>query len=217
MSNLGSNWKPARSGDAALYLAGRMDELRTALRPRDPDLVAARSGASYLTLGPDRGELRLPLWGKVCVLTWPSLIGYNTMDEALPIFQQALLLYYLLTADGTPLTNKWVSFADLPNGRIYNAAFQSYSGDEIVRAFGFDLHSFKQACRAASGQPIEIGSASFLFQALPRVPVMLTYWLGDEDFPSSCKVLFDESACHYLPIDVCAVLGSMLTHKLVHS
>jgi len=56
-----------------------------------------------------------------------------------------------------------------------------------------------------------------VFQALPRVPLMLTYWLGDEDFPSSCKVLFDESASHYFPIDACAILGSMLTGRVIRA
>jgi hypothetical protein len=194
-----------------------VDELRSALQLRDPELVARRSGAAYLTLGPERGELHVLFWGNVCILTWPELRGYDALDEPVPVFPQAFLLYYLLTADGTPLANKWVSFAELPNGRMYNAAFQGYSGDEVVKSFGLKLDSFKSACHAAGGQQVEMGSASFIFQALPRVPVMLTYWLGDEDFPSSCKVLFDSSACHYLPIDVCAILGSMLTQKLVHS
>jgi len=60
-----------------------------------------------------------------------------------------------------------------------------------------------------------MGSASFIFQALPNVHLMVTYWLGDEDFPSSCKILFDETAIHYLPIDACAILGSMLTRKVI--
>jgi len=60
------------------------------------------------------------------------------------------------------------------------------------------------------------GSASFIYNALPRIPMMVTYWLGDEDFPSSCKILFDASAPHYLPTDACAILGSMLTRKLLH-
>jgi hypothetical protein len=217
MSNLGSNGKPSPSEGSAKYLAERVDELRSALQLQDPELLARRSGASYLTLGPERGELHVPLWGNGCILTWPTLIGYSALGDALPVFQQAFLLYYLLTADGTPLANKWVSFAELPNGRMYNAAFQGYSGDEIVKAFGLNLEPFKHACIAAGGQLVEMGSASFIFQALPRVPVMLTYWLGDEDFPSSCKVLFDASAGHYLPIDVCAILGSMLTRKVVHS
>jgi hypothetical protein len=217
MSAFTKDWKPTRSEQANLQFTSRVDELRSALRLLDPELVAVRSGVSYLTLGPDRGELHIPMWGNVCVLSFPELHGYNCYDENLSDFQEALFLYYLLTADGTPLTGKWVSFADLPDGRTYNAAFQSYSGDELVKTFGFNLDEFKATCSKIGGEPVDIGSASFIFQSLPRVPLMLTYWLGDEDFPSSCKVLFDESASHYLPIDACAILGSMLTRKILAS
>jgi hypothetical protein len=210
-----------------MQLAHRADELRSTLRLRDPSLVAARSGIFHLTLGPGHGELRIPFWENVCIFPFPELIG-DVNHDPLPDFQQTLLLYYLVTADGAPLTGKWVSFADLPDGRMYNAAFQGYSGDEIVKKFDFvgrdaippntdTLHNFQQACLSLGGQPIDVGSASFVFQALPRVPLMVTYWLGDEDFPSSCKILFDESACHYLPIDACAILGSMLTQKIIHA
>jgi hypothetical protein len=214
MKDFGRKWRPTQPDESA-KLTGRLTELRSTLRLRDPGLVAARSGVSWLTLGPDRGELHVPLWGNVCILSFPELTGYNHRDEHLPDFQQALLLYYLVAADNAPLTGRWVSFADLPDGRIYNAAFQGYSGDEIVKTFGIDLDGFKSACLKAEGKPVEIGSASFIFQALPRVPLLATYWLGDEDFPSSCKILFDESACHYLPVDACAILGSMLTRKLI--
>ena len=214
MTAFTKDWKPSRSNEADMQLAERVDELRASLRLLDPELVAALSGVSWLTLGPRRGELHVPMWGNVCVLSFPELLGYNCKDEHLSDFQQALFMYYLLTADGASLTGKWVSFADLPDGRMYNVAFQGYSGDEIVKTFGFDLDGFKSACLKAGGELVDIGSASFVFQALPRVPLMLTYWLGDEDFPSSCKVLFDESASHYLPIDACAILGSKLTRRL---
>jgi hypothetical protein len=191
-----------------------MHELRSTLQLRDPGLVAARSGISYLTFGPDRGEFHFPFWGKAVTFTWPNLTGYSDTDDELPPIFQALLLYYLLTADGTAPTGKWVSFADLPDGRMYNAAFQGYSGDEIVKAFGFDLIAFRSACLKDAGKPVEVGSASFVIQALPNLPLLVTYWLGDEDFPSSCKILFDSSAAHYLPIDGCAIAGSMLAGKL---
>jgi Domain of unknown function (DUF3786) len=126
-----------------------------------------------------------------------------------------LLLYYLTTADGAPQSDKWVSFADLPGGRMYNQAFQGYSGDELSKVFGLDLDDFSNACRSAGGKFVNVGSASCTFQALPRVLLMVTYWLGDEDFPSSCKILFDSSVTHYLPIDVCAILGSNLTQRIV--
>lgn len=214
MSDFGKDWKPAHGGTASQQLAERADELRSTLRIQDPSLVAARSGSSWLTLGPGCGELHIPFWEGASIFSFPALHGYDNHDDPLPDFHQALLLYYLVTADGAPLTGRWVSFADLPDGRTYNAAFQGYTGDAIVKRFGFDLEGFKSACSKAGGEPVEVGSASFVFQALPRVPLMLTYWLGDEDFHSSCRVLFDESASHYLPIDACAILGSMLTKKI---
>jgi len=216
-TTFGKDWKPSRSKDADVQFASRVDDLRSTLRLQDPELVAVRSAVSYLVLGPGCGELHVPLWGSIYVFSFPDLVGYYSRDEPLSDFQQAMFLYYLVTADGTPLMGKWVSFANLPDGRMYNAAFQGYSGNEIVKTFGFDLDGFKSVCVKVGGNPVDIGSASYVFQALPRVPLMLTYWLGDEDFPSSCKVLFDEFASHYLPIDACAILGSMLTGRVIRA
>ena len=205
----------SRADMTSKHLADRVDELRSALRFQDPSLIAARSGVHYHPSGADRGELHVPLWGKTCIFSWPDLIGSGEPNEPLPDFQQALLLYYLRTADGTPLAENWISFAELPDGRMYNTAFQGYTGDELVKTFSLDLETFKKACDRTGGQKAAIGSAAFIFNALPRIPMMVTYWLGDEDFPSSCKILFDASVPHYLPTDACAILGSMLTRKLL--
>jgi hypothetical protein len=214
MNDFRRDWRPVQT-DPPAKLSGRLDELRSALRVLDPEQVAARSGASYLELGPDRGELHLPFWGYVCIFSFPEFLGYDH-DEHLSDFQQTLLLYYLGTADGASLNGKWVTLAGLPNGLIYNAAFQGYTGDDLVKTFGFNLDAFQAACLKAGGIQTDVGSASFIFQALPRLPLMLTYWLGDDDFPSSCKVLFDESAFHYLPVDGCAILGNMLRQRVIH-
>jgi len=217
MPDFGRDWRPSRSPEASAKFAERVDELRESLLLLDPNLVAERSGAAYLTLGPGRGELHIPFWGNVCILAWPELTGYGHLNEPEPLtdFQLAFLFHHLLTADGMPVSGTWVSFADLPDGRVYNAAFQGYSGDEISKAFELDLNAFHKACQSTGGQPADLASASYVFQPLPHVPLVITYWLGDEDFPSSCKILFDESASHYLPIDGCAVLGSMLARKLL--
>src|SRR3990172_2818648 len=150
MSGFGRNWRPSRSEMASTRLADRARELRVSLRFQHPGLIAARSGASYLELGPGRGELHIPLWGNACILSWPELAGWDYQDNLLPALKQALLLYYLITADDTPLTGKWVSFAELPDGRMYNTAFQGYSGDEIAKNFGLNLDTFKEEIGRAS-------------------------------------------------------------------
>jgi hypothetical protein len=197
-------------------LASRVDELREALQQIPANLLAERTGASYQALGPGRGEIRLSLFDSPVLVTYPGLVGFGAKeDDELPLPFQAVLAYYFYSSDGAPLTGQWVSFADLPDGRMYNRAFQGYSGDELAKAFGLDVDVFKAACEKGGGVATLIGDAAYIFYALPRLPLLVNYWCGDEDFPSSCKILFDSSVSHYLPTDVCAILGSMLTRKLV--
>lgn len=196
-------------------LASRVDELREALRHVPANLLAERTGANYQALGPGRGEFRLSLLNTPTLITYPDLVGFDAKDDELPLPVQAVLAYYLHTSDGAPLTGQWISFADLPDGRVYNQAFQGYSGDELVKAFRLEVEAFRSACERIGGMAALTGDAAYIFHALPRLPLLVNYWCGDDDFPSSCKILFDSSVSHYLPTDVCAILGSMLTRKLV--
>lgn len=195
-------------------LALRVDELRAALRLVPANLLAERTGSTYHALNPGRGEFRLSLFDSPLVVSFPELVAYQTNSEPCPPHIQALVIYYFHTADGTTLAREWVSFADLPDGRIYDHAFQGYSGNEVVKAFGLDVEGFKRACEKAGGRPENFGDAAYAFQALPRLSLLVNYWCGDEDFPSTCKILFDRSLSHYLPTDVAAILGGMLARKI---
>jgi hypothetical protein len=196
-------------------LAGRVEELRLTLREKgNPQNLAFLSGAEFHEKG--RSEFRLPLLGNSVSVSYPDLVACDAQTGvSLPVATQALLLYYLNIADGTPLEGRWVAFADLPDGRFYNQAFQGYTGQELARHFGNDLGTFERAARKLDGMKLGYGDAAFAFHILPRVMLAVVYHLGDEDFPATCQILFDTSASHYLPTDVYAILGSMLTRKLL--
>jgi hypothetical protein len=198
-------------------LADQVKLLRETLQEADPALLAARAGLDFLPSAGPRGELSLHLWGRPALLALPLLIAREAASgEELPTHQQALLLYYLLTCDGTLPSGQWISFWQLPEGRFYDQAFQGYTGSLLARMFGEDLQAFCAACEAVSGRRVfQLGSAAYRFQALPYVPLLVVYWLGDEDFPSSCQVLFDSAVSHHLPTDACAILGSQLTRRLI--
>lgn len=192
--------------------AQRLESLRAALAGAEPARVAL---ASRARLKPE-GQLSFGFWGRPVRIAYPEWIAYpEGSEQPLSAFDQALLLYYLSMADGEPLSQQWIAFSDLPDGRFYNQAFQSYTGQELGRAFRDDRAAFEAAAQALGGQPIALGDAAYAFQALPCVPLLVVYWQGDEDFPSTCQVLFDAAASHYLPTDGYAILGSMLTRRLM--
>lgn len=191
--------------------ARRAAELRAILQTVPGALLAERTASVYAA----PGEFQLSLFGAEVRCTAPEFKFSSVEGLGLPEFQQLLLLYYFATADGTALSKRWVSFADLPGGRMYAQAFQGYSGDEIVKVFAEELQAFKSACEQANGQPDANGDAAYTFQALPQLAVRFVYWLGEDDFPSSCKIHFDSVATHYMPIDACAIIGSTLARKII--
>ncbi len=194
-------------------LTHRVADLRAALRTRDPNRLAALTEAR-----PADGAILLPFFEREVRVDVPGFIVREADGgEELPMHVQAMVLFYLATGDGAPLRDRWVSFADLPDGRIYNQAYQGYTGALLARRFGDDLETFARAAQAAGGREWPFADRAYRFLALPRVPLLVAAWRGDEDFPSSYRVLFDASAPHYLPTDVCAVLGGMLTRRLVKS
>lgn len=207
-----------QAGHAGPALESRLDELRGRLSLVPPTLLAGRTGASYLELGQGRGEFHLALLGASIILTYPDFHAtVASTDEPLPAFKHALLLYYFLQSDGAPSAEKWISFADLPDGRIYSSAFQGYTGDLLAKTFLLDLNVFHTSCQKADGVLVAFGDAAYRFSAFPRMDLLIVYHLGDEDFPSTCNLLFDSSASHYLPTEACAVLGSLLTQKILRN
>ncbi len=200
----------------AQRFAQRLDELRARLATANPARLAHNTGAQIERLDQAAGTLSLSLWGRVAQIAFPGYAARWAASGA-PIspFEQAMLLYYLDTADGAPLAGSWISFSDLPDGRFYVQAFNGYTGQELAQHFGDDRFAFETACQALHGTPHPLGDAAYAFQALPNVPLLAVYWQGDEDFPAACQVLFDAAASHYLPTDAYAILGSTLTRMLI--
>jgi len=203
-------------------LARHVDELRAALKDHEPTSLAYLTGSHYESTGDGQGHFSLAVLGQELQVSYPEFVAADALSGgAAPILTQALLAYYYTIADGSPLAGKWISFSELPDGRFYTSAFQGYTGRELLRSFQDDI---QELGRAAAHLPQidaafwgdSIGDHRFSFQALPRVPLQLIYWRGDEDFPSSYQVLFDASVSHYLNTDVCAILGSMLTRFLIN-
>jgi hypothetical protein len=199
-------------------LQSRVDQIKLELiKMHDPKGIAARCGMEFCEL-PEGSRFEFSLFNKPVQIEYPELLAYDHIEgQPLNVALQALICYYMATADGIPLTYRWVTFADLPDGRFYNQAFQGYTGDKLSSFAGNDYAKITSALTLIDGIRMDEGDVAYQFRALPRVPLAIVYWSGDDDFPSSCKILFDSSVSHYLPTDVCAILGSILTHKLLEA
>jgi hypothetical protein len=203
-------------GDTPNPLVERVDEIRSKLKVKRPESLAARTGAIYTSMDGTSGEFKLPFWSRDVVLSYPDFSGvYADTGDNINTFDLTMLAYYFDVADGAPMSGEWIAFNQIPGGLFYAQAFQGYSGNELAKVFDNDSEAFIQANESLGGRREFFGNVAFSYQVLPHVPIMVVCWLGDEDFPSSYRMLFDSNAHHHLVTDAYAILGSNLTRRLI--
>jgi len=186
------------------------------LADRDPSGVARRAGVEF---DAEEGAYAIRVYGKLFSVKHPSWEAHEaSADHHLgALWLRVLLAHYLRTADGTPLEGQWVSLREMPGGLMYERAFQGYSGDELAKAFGPELGGLGELGPRYGGQPLALGDLGLRFDVLPRVPIAVVAYAGDDEFPASAQLLFDVAATHYLPTDALATLGGRLTRLLLQA
>ena len=140
------------------------------------------------------------------------------LGEPAHIAVAILLLHYLLLADGAAPAGTWSGYRELPDGLFYAASFASRAEAPLANAFAGSaagVEAFRAAARAAGGDALTLGDASFRFVALPRVEVAVLIWAGDDEEPGEARVLFDANAGRSLPAEDLAGLGGQLAHRLI--
>jgi hypothetical protein len=186
-------------------------------RSRDPHEMADAAAVLYHSDNTARGAFEIRFLDSIYRVEWPAGTVWKTGDdvESADIATSILLLHYLLSADGTPLPGQWIAFRNLPGGLGYDTAFEGRASLRLAHIFGDNRLAFESAAKALLGENLAFGDASFLFRALPRVWLAIILHVADDEFPASAQVLFDAGASHYLPTEDLAVLGGMLTGRLI--
>lgn len=180
------------------------------LSAKDPAQVAELAGAE---LAPD--GLRLNFVGQ------DILVGLDPVTVTIPdgpevsLTDQVLVLHYLNTADGRPVTGEWIAYREIPGAQSYHAAFYKRAMAPLKSGFGEKPDLLPELAKIYNARPGEGGDASVIVQAFPRVPLMLQVWAGDEDFPAEAVILLDKSVAGYLSAEDVAWVGGRVVYPLV--
>lgn len=181
---------------------------------RNPELIAECAG---VTFDPDKGAFVFDSLGKSFTITYPQCVITFTETGQAPYWMwQLVLLHYLGSADGAPLSGELVAFRNMQQGLARKVGFESDTAKALTDAFGkAPVEQVKQACQAL-GAVFEKANADIkaAFYICPRYPVTLQLWMVDEEMPAEAQVLFDSRATHYLPAEGAEYSGTIIVDFL---
>jgi hypothetical protein len=127
------------------------------------------------------------------------------------------VLSYILHGEGVPPANVWVTLRELKEGRERYPLFQRQCEEPLKQIADTYPELFDDLVRIFAGhraaQHLNSDIAVVLWP-LPKIPIMICYWLPDDGMDSSLNVFYDAHADRNLDTDSLYILGVGLAHML---
>ncbi len=184
---------------------------RAAFPAIEPEGAASRRGASYDAAS---GSFELEFLGMHLAVTWPAGEVATVEGKRVGDSCALIVLHYLLGEGGDTATGEWIAYRDLPGARNHAAAYHVDAELPLAEALGEDLSAWREMAEARGFELRDYGDLSFVWMALPRVPLLVVLTAADEEFPGEARILYDGSAGSWLPSEDLAVLGELASHAL---
>ena len=149
-------------------------------------------------------------------VTLPDVkVSLKDSEEAVPLKDKILILHYLIQAKGTPLSNRIITYKELPEGTNYFRTFHKRAIKPLVDHFGQEPGQLVDIAKKLGGHRVDYGDVAITINAFPRVTVTLVLWRGDGEFPPEGSILFDSTISDYLTTEDINVLCEIIAWKLV--
>jgi hypothetical protein len=182
----------------------------------DIERCCTNAGLSLELVSPGTKRVRMPYLGHTYTLTLnDDTILFDDASGPLKIPDQVLLLHYLITARGVPVVEEWITFREVPSGSFYYAAFVKRAIAPLGKYFGGRPSVLGEVARVIGQVSPFPGDMALKIFALPRVPIVLSLWHGDEEFPPEANLYFDQSISSYLSTDEIAYLSGAVVYKVI--
>ena len=128
-------------------------------------------------------------------------IGNIVLNE-LGTYSRPAILQYLNRCKDIPLGDHLVNPSTLPGGDIFLRGTHVLPLERLANRFLDDIPRFYEVGAKLGGKRIDLADAALQIFPLPRIPVYILFWEGDEEFPAKASILFDTSCQFHLRVDI---------------
>ena len=111
-------------------------------------------------------------------------------------------LWYLINAEHIPLSGDLIRPDNLKGGHLFTKGTHVLPLKGLAEKYNDDIEGFFQRGEALNAEKVRYGDAAIKLFPLPRVPVTIILWRGDDEFPPRADLLFDTSCELQVPVDI---------------
>ena len=110
------------------------------------------------------------------------------------------------------LCGRWKNMTSF--GLMFHQNLLEGQRDPWAERFQNDPEGFRRACLALNGTPLPQGDIAYAIELFDGLPIAIQLWLGDEEFPSSLRFLWDENALMYIKYETMYFARALLLERI---
>lgn len=183
-------------------------------RKIDPKEAAERCGVEY---DEERQQFHIRLMGYRYLVDFPEFAVHKEDEEEEGAFllldmipAKIIVLRFLISAQMVKSSGKYLTYREVPWGEVY---FRQFEGRCLMRlkfGFGFKLDKFAEGMEKIPGvKKLSLGDVSYEFEFINGLHVRFILWAGDEEFPPSSQILFEDNFPYAYQAEDLAVVGDI--------
>lgn len=180
----------------------------------NPKEAAERCGVEY---DEERQQFHIRLMGYRYLVDFPEFAVHKEDDDEEGAFllldmvpAKIIVLRFLLSAQVVKSSGKYLTYREVPWGEVY---FRQFEGRCLMRlkfGFGFKLDKFAEGMEKLPGvKKLSLGDVSYEFEFINGLHVRFILWAGDEEFPPSSQILFEDNFPYAYQAEDLAVVGDI--------
>lgn len=184
----------------------------------DPKEAALRCGVVY---DEETKQFHIRLMGYRYLIDFPEFAVHKEHEEEEGAFllldlvpAKIIVLRFLISGQAVKSTGKYLTYREVPWGEVY---FRQFEGRCLMRlkfSFGFKLEQFAQAMEKLGAKRIKMGDVAYEFEFINGLHVRFILWAGDEEFPPSSQILFEDNFPYAYQAEDLAVVGDISINTL---
>ena len=128
--------------------------------------------------------------------------GSEALLGRLGDFFRLSLRWYLVNARDVPCTDRLVKLQYVKGGEIFTKGSHVLPLEKIALKYGSNKDGFIEKGNSLGGELVNLADASIRVYPLPRIPVVISLWTADDEFPARADLLLDSTCELQLPTDI---------------
>ncbi len=191
-----------------------LEHYLNAYKKLDPKEAAARCNVEY---DEEKQQFHIRLMGYRYLVDFPEFAVHKEDESEEGVFllldmvpAQIIVLRFLISAQMVKSSGKYLTYREVPWGEVY---FRQFEGRCLMRlkfGFGTKLDRFAEGMEKIPGaEKLSLGDVSYEFEFINGLHVRFILWAGDEEFPPSSQILFEDNFPYAYQAEDLAVVGDI--------